>query len=98
MSSFPSLTARQVVGALKRAGFVEDRQRGSHFCGFLAFMHFKKHLGFRFQPTMLIKSKSRTADEIVMNGGSRIARRRIRSGPWRQSNAPGVRFRYSKDR
>jgi predicted RNA binding protein YcfA (HicA-like mRNA interferase family) len=30
MSTFPSLTARQVVGALKRAGFVEDRQRGSH--------------------------------------------------------------------
>jgi predicted RNA binding protein YcfA (HicA-like mRNA interferase family) len=30
MSGLPSLTARKVVGALKRAGFVEDRQRASH--------------------------------------------------------------------
>ena len=30
MSKLPSLTARQVIRALKRAGFVEDRQRGSH--------------------------------------------------------------------
>jgi predicted RNA binding protein YcfA (HicA-like mRNA interferase family) len=30
MPKLPSLTARKVVGALKRAGFVEDRQRGSH--------------------------------------------------------------------
>jgi predicted RNA binding protein YcfA (HicA-like mRNA interferase family) len=30
MSNFLSLNARQVVGALKRAGFIEDRQRGSH--------------------------------------------------------------------
>ena len=30
MSKLPSLTARQVVRALKRAGFVEDRQNGSH--------------------------------------------------------------------
>lgn len=30
MSKLPSLTARKVVRALKRAGFVEDRQRGSH--------------------------------------------------------------------
>ncbi len=30
MPRLPSLTARQVVRALKRAGFVEDRQRGSH--------------------------------------------------------------------
>jgi len=30
MSTLPSLTARKVVRALKRAGFVEDRQRGSH--------------------------------------------------------------------
>jgi predicted RNA binding protein YcfA (HicA-like mRNA interferase family) len=26
----PSLTARKVIRALKQAGFVEDRQRGSH--------------------------------------------------------------------
>jgi len=26
----PSLTARKVIRALKRAGFVEDRQKGSH--------------------------------------------------------------------
>jgi predicted RNA binding protein YcfA (HicA-like mRNA interferase family) len=30
MPKLPSLTARKVVRALKRAGFVEDRQRGSH--------------------------------------------------------------------
>ncbi|MBK5293699.1 MAG: type II toxin-antitoxin system HicA family toxin, partial [Acidobacteriia bacterium] len=30
MSKLPSLTARKVVRALKRAGFVEDRQSGSH--------------------------------------------------------------------
>lgn len=30
MSRLPSLTARKIVRALKRAGFVEDRQRGSH--------------------------------------------------------------------
>ena len=30
MSKLPSLTARKVIQALKRAGFVEDRQKGSH--------------------------------------------------------------------
>lgn len=30
MGRLPSLTARQVIRALKRAGFAEDRQRGSH--------------------------------------------------------------------
>ena len=30
MSNLPSLTARKVVRGLKRAGFAEDRQRGSH--------------------------------------------------------------------
>ena len=30
MSKLPSLTARKVIRALKRAGFVEDRQSGSH--------------------------------------------------------------------
>ncbi len=30
MVKLSSLTARQVIRALKRAGFVEDRQRGSH--------------------------------------------------------------------
>lgn len=30
MDRLPALTARQVVRALKRAGFVEDRQKGSH--------------------------------------------------------------------
>jgi predicted RNA binding protein YcfA (HicA-like mRNA interferase family) len=34
MSKLPSLTARKVVRALKRAGFVEDRQRGSHLMMF----------------------------------------------------------------
>jgi len=30
MSKLPSLTARKVIRALRRAGFVEDRQRGRH--------------------------------------------------------------------
>lgn len=30
MPKLPSLTARKVVRALKRAEFVEDRQKGSH--------------------------------------------------------------------
>lgn len=30
MPKLPSLSARQVIQALKRAGFVEDRQKGSH--------------------------------------------------------------------
>jgi predicted RNA binding protein YcfA (HicA-like mRNA interferase family) len=30
MSNLPALTARRVIRALKRAGFVEDRQKGSH--------------------------------------------------------------------
>jgi predicted RNA binding protein YcfA (HicA-like mRNA interferase family) len=30
MAKLPSLTVRKVVRALKRVGFVEDRQRGSH--------------------------------------------------------------------
>jgi len=31
MPRIPSLTAAKVVRALKQAGFMEDRQRGSHF-------------------------------------------------------------------
>lgn len=30
MPRLPSLTARKVLRALHRAGFIEDRQRGSH--------------------------------------------------------------------
>jgi len=30
MAKLPSLTARKIVRALRRAGFVEDRQKGSH--------------------------------------------------------------------
>ena len=30
MAKLPSLTARKVIRALTRAGFVEDRQKGSH--------------------------------------------------------------------
>jgi predicted RNA binding protein YcfA (HicA-like mRNA interferase family) len=30
MARLPSLTARKLIRALRRAGFVEDRQRGSH--------------------------------------------------------------------
>jgi predicted RNA binding protein YcfA (HicA-like mRNA interferase family) len=37
MPKLPSLSVRKVVRALKRAGFVEDRQKGSH----LVLMHSK---------------------------------------------------------
>ncbi len=30
MAKLPSLNARKVIAALKRSGFVEDRQKGSH--------------------------------------------------------------------
>jgi predicted RNA binding protein YcfA (HicA-like mRNA interferase family) len=30
MARLPSLSARKVIRALKRGGFVEDRQKGSH--------------------------------------------------------------------
>jgi predicted RNA binding protein YcfA (HicA-like mRNA interferase family) len=30
MAKLPSVTARKVIRALKRAGFIEDRQKGSH--------------------------------------------------------------------
>jgi predicted RNA binding protein YcfA (HicA-like mRNA interferase family) len=30
VAKLPSLTARKIVRALKRAGFIEDRQKGSH--------------------------------------------------------------------
>ena len=30
MPPLPALTARQVIQALRRSGFIEDRQRGSH--------------------------------------------------------------------
>ena len=30
MGKLPSLSARKVIRALKRAGFMEDRQKGSH--------------------------------------------------------------------
>jgi predicted RNA binding protein YcfA (HicA-like mRNA interferase family) len=30
VSELPALNARRVIRALKRAGFVEDRQKGSH--------------------------------------------------------------------
>lgn len=30
MKNLPALTSQKVIKALKRSGFVEDRQRGSH--------------------------------------------------------------------
>ena len=30
MPKIPSLTARQIIRALHRAGFIEDRQKGGH--------------------------------------------------------------------
>lgn len=30
MKNIPSLTAKQVIGVLKKLGFYEDRQKGSH--------------------------------------------------------------------
>lgn len=40
MSRLPNVNARKAVRALKRAGFVEDGQRGSH----LYFWHERKRL------------------------------------------------------
>ena len=34
MPKLPAVTARRVIRALKRAGFIEDRQRGSHLVMF----------------------------------------------------------------
>ncbi|OGM13057.1 hypothetical protein A2W15_06185 [Candidatus Woesebacteria bacterium RBG_16_41_13] len=31
MGTIPALTARQIIKALKKLGFREDRQKGSHF-------------------------------------------------------------------
>jgi predicted RNA binding protein YcfA (HicA-like mRNA interferase family) len=39
MPNLPALTARKVIRALKRAGFVEDRQKGSH----LVMFHLETH-------------------------------------------------------
>lgn len=30
MKNLPALTAKKVIKALKKAGFIEDRQKGSH--------------------------------------------------------------------
>ena len=30
MSRFPSVTGKQVIAALKKAGFIAERQKGSH--------------------------------------------------------------------
>lgn len=30
MKNLPALTSRKIVKALKKAGFIEDRQKGSH--------------------------------------------------------------------
>jgi predicted RNA binding protein YcfA (HicA-like mRNA interferase family) len=30
MKNLPALTSRKVIKALKKAGFIEDRQKGSH--------------------------------------------------------------------
>ena len=40
MSRLPNLNARKIVAALKRAGFVEESQKGSH----LYLWHEEKHL------------------------------------------------------
>ena len=37
MPLLPSLTARKIIRALKKAGFLEERQKGSH----LVLIHFK---------------------------------------------------------
>jgi len=40
MERLPTLNTRQVIKALKRAGFIEDHQHGSH----LYLVHFERHL------------------------------------------------------
>lgn len=37
MSKIPSLTAKQIIRALRKAGFIEDRQKGGH----LIMLHFQ---------------------------------------------------------
>ncbi len=37
--SLPALTAKQVVRALKKLGFIEDRQKGSHLVMINTFTH-----------------------------------------------------------
>ena len=70
MPRLPRVSPRQVVGALRRAGFVEDRQRGSH----LTMLHPETHrrvvvpLHARDLPTgtthEIIKRAGQTPDEF----------------------------------
>ena len=72
MPRLPSLTARKMIRALKRAGFVEDRQKGSH----LILIHHKTkvrtvvpiHKGKTIKPSLvyaIISDADLTIDEFI---------------------------------
>jgi predicted RNA binding protein YcfA (HicA-like mRNA interferase family) len=59
MAKLPSLTARKVVRALKRAGFIEDRQKGSH----LILIHPETKARTVLQLVVSVRSASVAEDE-----------------------------------
>jgi predicted RNA binding protein YcfA (HicA-like mRNA interferase family) len=72
MAKLPSLSARKIVRALKHAGFIEDRQKGSH----LILIHpasksrtvVPVHLGRSIKEPLLraiIRDASLTVDEFI---------------------------------
>ena len=72
MPKLPALTARQVIGALKRVGFIEDRQKGSH----LILIHAEKrartvvpiHAAKTIKPPLLraiIRDANLSVDEFI---------------------------------
>jgi len=72
MAKLPSLNARKVIRALKRAGFVEDRQKGSH----LVLVHPETkvrtvvpiHLGRTIKEPLLraiVRDANLTVDEFI---------------------------------
>ena len=72
MPRLPSLTARKIIHALKKSGFVEDRQKGSH----LILIHHKKkartvvpiHKGKTIKPSLvhaIIDDARLTVDEFI---------------------------------
>lgn len=72
MAKLPSLTARKVIRALKRAGFIEDRQKGSHLMlihpGTRARTVVPMHPGRTLKEPLLraiIRDASLSADEFI---------------------------------
>ena len=72
MAKLPSVTARKVIRALKRAGFVEDRRKGSHLIlihpGRKARTVIPIHSGQTIKEPLLraiIRDANLTADEFI---------------------------------